>query len=67
MTSGDNVPPGNRLPRASDGPARKLREHLAGLKAGNGAASRRERLQFRCLKRLSLPRLAQPSRLAPNL
>jgi hypothetical protein len=67
MTSRDKTPASSRLPHANEGPARSLRDNLAGVLAGVQAGSRRERLQFRCLKRLSLPRHSPPPRLAPNI
>ena len=66
MTSRENGPSTSRLPRTNDGPARNLRDNLASIGSG-GVGSRRERLQFRCLKRLTLPRCAVPPRLAPGL
>ena len=66
MTSRENGPSNSRLPRANDGPARKLRDNLAAI-SSRSSSGRRERLQFRCLKRLTLPRCAVPPRLASGL
>jgi hypothetical protein len=66
MTSREHGPSTSRFPRTNDGPARNLRDNLAAIASG-GVGSRRERLQFRCLKRLTLPRCAVQPRLAPGL
>jgi hypothetical protein len=55
----------NRPVYTQDGP-RKLRENLAALGAHGSVGGRRERLQFRSLKRLSLPRTDSAPRLAPG-
>jgi hypothetical protein len=55
----------NRPARSMEGP-RTLRENLAVLSPPGTAGNRRERLQFRSLKRLHLPRTDSSPRLAPN-
>jgi hypothetical protein len=59
---GTNAP---RPTRLTDAP-RTLRENLATLSPPGAGGGRRERLQFRSLKRLCLPRFESAPRLAPN-
>lgn len=67
MTDRAERPATSRFPRTSDGPARNLRDKLAALRAQTGIGTRAERLQFRSLKRLALPRHNLSQGLAPNL
>ena len=65
MTDRQGKPATHRSARTGDGPARTLRDNLAAIQAHGASGVNQARFQFRCLKRLYLPRhdLAEANRL----
>jgi hypothetical protein len=64
MTNRDETPANAGHARSCEAPARSLRDNLTGART---TGIRRDRFQFRSLKRLCLPPRDLSPRLAPNL